>query len=49
MNIEKEKRIEEILLSLKKCDFLTREQLQKCTDWVGIETHSGSLAIWLNM
>lgn len=29
MNIEKEKRIEEILLSLKKCDFLTREQLQK--------------------
>lgn len=29
MNIEREKRIERLLLSLKKCDYLTREQLQK--------------------
>lgn len=29
MNIEREKRIEQILLLLKKCDYLTREQLQK--------------------
>ena len=29
MNIEKEKRIDQILLLLKKCDYLTREQLQR--------------------
>jgi hypothetical protein len=29
MNIEKEKRIYQILLLLKKCDYLTREQLQR--------------------
>ena len=32
MNIEKEKRIDQILLLLKKCDYLTREQLQKMVD-----------------
>ncbi len=32
MNIEKEKREEAILLSLKKCDYLTREQIQKMHD-----------------
>lgn len=29
MNLEREKRIEQILLNLKKCDYLTREQLQR--------------------
>ncbi len=36
MNIEKEKKIEEILLSLKRCDYLTREQLQKLHDLGGV-------------
>lgn len=29
MNVEREKRIDQILLLLKKCDYLTREQLQR--------------------
>lgn len=32
MNLEREKRQEAILLSLKKCDYLTREQFQKMHD-----------------
>ncbi|MBM4762689.1 replication-relaxation family protein [Bacillus sp. B15-48] len=32
MNIEKENRIDQILLSLKRCDYLTRDQLQRMHD-----------------